>query len=280
MITAVTRPARLGALAAAAALSLAPVGASALNISMTANSPWAIGQLTEAQDDFTAMIGSQLVFGSEDFEDFETVGQIDFYDPPGVGENISDSELSTAVGTFTTLGGVGTGATAIDKNNGKNLLERGQNLAIRKDDDTPHSNGGRQNTSNGVGDVTYLDSNDTEGFKWTAGIGGSLFNRLWFTLTDPSDQGKTLTITANNNTTQSFQIPSPQINGGIFNIEIAFDSDVSSAMVSLAKNGTNDGFSIDNATVGAVPLPAAAWLLLGVSGALVAAKRRSARHAA
>jgi hypothetical protein len=31
---------------------------------------------------------------------------------------------------------------------------------------------------------------------------------------------------------------------------------------------------------GTIPLPAAAWLLLGVSGALVAAKRRSARHAA
>jgi hypothetical protein len=33
-------------------------------------------------------------------------------------------------------------------------------------------------------------------------------------------------------------------------------------------------------TVAAVPLPAAAWLLLGVSGGLIAAKRRSARKAA
>jgi hypothetical protein len=36
----------------------------------------------------------------------------------------------------------------------------------------------------------------------------------------------------------------------------------------------------DLGTVNAIPLPAAAWLLLGVSGALVGAKRRSARKAA
>jgi uncharacterized membrane protein len=41
-----------------------------------------------------------------------------------------------------------------------------------------------------------------------------------------------------------------------------------------------DGFDVDAVGVTVVPLPAAAWLLLGVSGALVAAKRRSSREAA
>ena len=41
-----------------------------------------------------------------------------------------------------------------------------------------------------------------------------------------------------------------------------------------------DGNSKRRFEFATIPLPAAAWLLLGVSGALVAAKRRSARRAA
>jgi hypothetical protein len=47
---------------------------------------------------------------------------------------------------------------------------------------------------------------------------------------------------------------------------------------SLGSNG--DGFDVDAVGVSVVPLPAAAWLLLGVSGALIAAKRRHSRKAA
>ena len=43
---------------------------------------------------------------------------------------------------------------------------------------------------------------------------------------------------------------------------------------------TGDGFDVDAVGVQAIPLPAAAWLLLGVSGALIGAKRRQARKAA
>jgi hypothetical protein len=41
-----------------------------------------------------------------------------------------------------------------------------------------------------------------------------------------------------------------------------------------------DGFDVDAVGVSVVPLPAAAWLLLGASGALIAAKRRQSRKAA
>ena len=118
--------------------------------------------------------------------------------------------------------------------------------------------------------------------KWTVVNSANptlAFTQLLFTLTDPSDQGKTLTISASG-FTQTYTLQPGQSNGRIFNVLIGFSSAVTGATVSLAKNGVNDGFSIDNATIGAVPLPAAAWLLLGVSGALVAAKRRSARRAA
>lgn len=41
-----------------------------------------------------------------------------------------------------------------------------------------------------------------------------------------------------------------------------------------------DGFDVDAVGVSVVPLPAAAWLLLGVSGGLFAAKRRQSRKTA
>ncbi len=113
-----------------------------------------------------------------------------------------------------------------------------------------------------------------------ASAGDTAFDRLLFTLTDPSDQGKTLTISASGLHADLHDRNPTEPNGEIFNVLIGFSSAVTGATISLAKNGVNDGFSIDNATIGAVPLPAAAWLLLGVSGALVAAKRRSARRAA
>ena len=183
------------------------------------------------------------------------------------------------MGSFTTLGGKGSGSTAVDVNNQKvDNATRGLNLSIRQNGDGLDQ-GGRQNTSVGTGHETYLDSNDTLGIKWMASAGGTAFDRLLFTLTDPSDQGKTLTISAAG-FTQKFTIAPRQPNGEIFNVLIGFSSAVTGATISLAKSGLNDGFSIDNATIGAVPLPAAAWLLLGVSGALVAAKRRSARRAA
>jgi hypothetical protein len=55
-------------------------------------------------------------------------------------------------------------------------------------------------------------------------------------------------------------------------------TDVTFQSIAFASNGT--GRDINAFEFATVPLPAAAWLLLGVSGALVGAKRRSARKAA
>jgi hypothetical protein len=254
--------------AAVAVLASLPVGANALNFTVT---QFADTALTASQTDYSNIRAASFgtIFATEDFEDAKyKVGQIGATDA---------ATLSTAVGTFTTIGGKGTGDTAIDEFNTK-TSSRGNNLAIREDGDA-HPNGGRQNTSfTTASDNTYLDSNDTLGFEWVAGTAdGDLFDRLLFTITDPTDQGKELTISAAG-FTKTFTIAPREADGEIFNVLVGFSTGVSSATLLLEKSGTNDGFSFDNATVGAVPLPAAAWLLLAASGGLIAAKRRSARR--
>jgi hypothetical protein len=57
-------------------------------------------------------------------------------------------------------------------------------------------------------------------------------------------------------------------------------TDVTFQSIAFASNGTDPETDINAFEFATVPLPAAAWLLLGVSGALVGAKRRSARKAA
>ena len=274
--------------AAVAALASLPFSASALEFTVTQFSSSQLGDGTgagssDSRTDYKETRDSTFatIFATEDFEGFDDLGQIG--ETATVTKNGSEVpvSLSTAVGSFTTLGGKGSGSTAVDVSNVKgDDSKRGLNLSIRQDGDDP-ANGGRQNTSfTSSADDTYLDSNDTLGFEWVAGTAGSdAFDRLLFTLTDPSDVGKTLTISADGHSETHTILPR-QPNGEIFNVLIGFSTGVSSATISLAKTGTNDGFSIDNVTVGAVPLPAAAWLLLGVSGALVGAKRRSARNAA
>lgn len=281
--------------------ALLPINASALNFTVT---EFAIGNLSGAQTDFNNSIPSGWAFAlTEDFEGFDTVKQI--------GPD-SSTTLGTDVGTFSTINGKtidgvdyasgqGSGSTAIDEFANDQGVNRGLNVAIRKNGDDPN-NGGRQNTSfdadlnsgnftntNPSFDphVTYLDSNDTNGIVWNARVANSdngiaedaLFDRLLFTVTDPNDAGGTLTISASG-FTETFTLNGNQDNGNIYNVLIGFSSKVDAAAVVLSKGVFNDGIGIDNTTIAAVPLPAAAWLLLGVSGALVAAKRRSAQRTA
>ena len=299
--------------AAVAALASLPFSASALDFTVSQFASGQLGDTTGARNvdsrtDYAAIRDETMatIFATEDFEGFTNLGQI--------GEDYTAS-LSTAVGNFTTLNGklidpeassggstystdAGSGTTAVDQNNrGRGATDvdnskRGRNLSIRQNGDTDDNgnstdNGGRQNTSftngnstDGFTDDTYLDSNDTRGFRWVAKTANSdHFDRLLFTLTDPSDQGKDLTISAGG-FSETFEIKARQDNGEIFNVLIGFSTAVNEATISMAKTGLNDGFSVDNVTVGAVPLPAAAWLLIAASGGLIVAKRRQAKKAA
>lgn len=261
-------------MATVATLVSLPFSASALGFAVT---QYTSSNFAAAQSNYNTVAAGFLTLANEDFEGFSKAGQI--------GASRS-SVLSTKVGTFTTTsttaGGKGNGSTAIDELNAKGA-NRGNNIAIRQNGDAandPHPNGGRQNTSQGAGHKTYLDSNDTLGIRWVAQLAsGRAFDLLLFTLTDPSDVGRMLTISASG-IQQNFVIAPGTANGDIFNVLIRFSSAVTSATVLMQNNGRNDGFSTDNNRIGVVPLPAAVWLLLGVSGVLVVAKRRSARQAA
>lgn len=248
----------------AAMLALAPVGASALGITVTETTT----NVATAQTDFQAQLDKLIYFTIEDFET-RTVGQDDF----------TAKAIATNVGSMTFSGASGAGGAAEpDKTFGR--------IA-----DAPEF--GRKNTSTetfGGDGITagahdrYLESNDVQTMTWAASdvFKGRTFDRLLFSITDAADSGATFEIQAEDGSSTLYSL-SGAANGEIRNFVVSFDALQTGATVTftnMSGNVANDGVGFDNMVVGAVPLPAAAWLLLGVSGALIGAKRRSARTAA
>jgi hypothetical protein len=208
---------------------------------------------------FSPAAYSAAVSGTAVVENFESFSE----------GNVANG-FSTAVGTFSTLGGTGTGGTVT----GAGFANDGTKLAIR--DGNVY---GRTSTtaalSGNASDDMFLDSNDTWGIMWNVSLGGSMFNSLVFTLTDASDVGATLHILADG----ALRTISGLGDGAKRIVSVDFGYAISGATLILAnyKNGrlvANDGFSIDDAAVNAVPLPASALLLLGGLGGLAAMRRR------
>jgi hypothetical protein len=270
---------RLSTLAAIGlAAALLPVGASALGISVQ-TFPGGTSALGAARAAYNAELAKFDLFAAEGFETLNTLS-----DGGGVATlgQISGS-LTTAVGVFTKTAGQGSGTSAVGDNNLNTDSGKGANIALRADTDG-QNDGGRFNTTLGGGN--YLDSNDTNGFKWTIDTGVTpglaAFDRLLFTLVDVADQRKTLTIRALDEDDNEFFLPttiSGQQNATINTVLISFNTRVTFAEIQLDKGSANDGFSGDDFVVGAVPLPAAAWMLMSAAVGLFVAKRRTARAA-
>lgn len=229
---------KLLSVAAAAGFSLIAGAASAVSISV---SVFDIGDFSDAVN-----------FSSFVVEDFEA---------PDVSAGPVGASLMTSVGTFSAVGGgVGTGTTCTSSGGPCDQL------AVRAD--TPNSQG------NLVGTEQSLNSNDSFGIEWSV-MTGDLFNRVVFGISDATDQGATLTITADDGTTSDFDVVGPNLpDGNAQLVVIDFNELIGSATVTLENSTLDDGFAIDGASVGIVPLPAAGFLLIGGLGALGAMRRR------
>ncbi|MDJ1008845.1 MAG: VPLPA-CTERM sorting domain-containing protein [Paracoccaceae bacterium] len=243
---------------AAAIAALSATGAAAATISVTDFSAGA----------YQAAVGPSDKNVVEDFESFSE-------------GNVASGWSDSAVGTFSALGGTGSGGTVSGSTSSGNFAGNdGSQLAIR--DGSVY---GRSSTTAALsgdgGDDKFLDSNDTSGIAYEASLGGGMFDRIVLTLTDATDSGGLLNITVNGVT----ETISGLGDGAVQIVEIAFDSAVSTASIlfeNVDGNGNavlNDGFSIDDVTLSAVPLPASAWLLIGGFGALAAMRRRKRAQA-
>jgi len=233
----------------AAALSL-PVAASATTIHVSIFDSSAYGGL--------------LSSGNFVGEDFEGLGIAN-----GAGQ--VGPSLATAVGTFSSAGGQGTGGTVAGL-----AGNTGTQLALRTGDVFGRTN---QVPTNGR---WYLDSNDTFGMIWNVNVGGA-FDMVAFALSDASDQGAYLRIVTDG-ITREVRTGAALANGNDRLVVISFTQAVTAATVSLVNytafgGGTmrlNDGFSVDGMQVrlSPVPLPAAGVLLVAGLGALGAMRAR------
>jgi hypothetical protein len=204
------------------------------------------------------------VAGAAHVEDFEELGR-----QHGGGQLSSDEPLTTAIGTFVTLGGQGSGATSGGD---------GHALALRQ---------GVQGQGNAIpfDGLWSLNSNDTFGLMWEA-TWPSAFNWLALVLIDAADT-RNVVVDIVLRGGPSMRV-SDQPDGGKLLVTVVFDRPVYSAAlwISNSRNGrpaTNDSFSIDGVALGlapaVVPLPPSGWLLGGALGAaaMVVRWRRGGR---
>lgn len=249
----------LGALVTAGLLSFGAVHAATITVS------------TYSTGSYNSLTGTGTFVG----EDFEGLGT-------SKGEGQVGGSLQTAVGSFSSIGGTGTGGTVTggDQPSGNT----GTQLALR--------NGnvfGRENLVPTSGSW-FLDSNDTIGMIWNVALaGGRQFSRVIFALSDASDQGAFLRITVGTDVHEVRGSGRGALADGNDRLVVVdFGAFIGAAKIELANyasfGGTtpksNDGFSIDGlrVEVAPVPLPAGA-LLLGSAlfGLGAAARSRAAR---
>ncbi len=207
--------------------------------------------------DYNTIISTFSSVVSEDFEGFS--------------EGNQDDGFSTAVGTFATVGGVGSGGTVTGGsfpgvNDGSKLAIRDGNVYGRQST-TAALTGNAQNDK-------FLDSNDTYGISWQASLGGSMFDQILLTLTDAADVGATIRIMAGSTDYSMSNLS----NGNTQIVLITFDQAVSDASIlfeNFDKNGyrRNDGFSLDDIAISVVPLPASVLMLLAGLGGLGAVRK-------
>ena len=201
-----------------------------------------------AEQAFLATLVSGVV--TEDFEGFDAPTQ--------------GTPIGTAVGSFSmdvpgsgglcsgSLGGCGAGVAILDS--GSSVFN------------------GRFNTT--VGGSNWLDSFDAQEFHFTPNAG---INSIGFYITDPNDAGGRFTF---NTATGTESVDFGSIfGGGLSNgraFYLTFTSSDEITGLTIYSNNRDDGFGIDDVTIG-VPEPGTLALLgMGLLGAGLARRRRAA----
>lgn len=169
---------------------------------------------------------------------------------------------NTRVGSFTTLGGTGTGRAAVNGGTG---------LEVRGDNDMAWGRYDTDRRAQGALGGQWLDTNDTLGMRWEVG-GLGAFNALTFFLTDVADVGARFSMRVGGQLFSGGDFPGAQgrlANGNLHFVRILLPEAVDGLVVELRHDRLNDGFGIDGAAVALIaPIPVPPAAALAATGLL------------